>query len=493
VGRIALGALALAWLLGGGPSGPGPVWAGGEAPTGFAPASAPEPARTSAAPPREAGPFRAPELVQPSLLDPSIRTDVRYATPKNVIGRALYPEARVYLQRPAAEALVRVHRALAAQGLGVLVFDGYRPWSVTKAIWDGTAPDTREFVADPAKGSKHNRGCAVDLSLYDLKTGREIPMPSAYDEFTQRAYVTYAGGSAQARKNRDLLRDAMEREGFFAFAREWWHFDYKDWRDYPILDVAFSAIVTEAAHPHPADFTTARIVDLTWTFDASTLYWPTSPSTFKLDALSFGETPGGWFYAANTFCAPEHGGTHLDAPVHFAREGWTADHLPVERLLAPVYVLDIAERASADPDATLEAADIRRWETSHGRIPDGSIVLLRTGWGSRYPDRKKYFGDDTPGDASRLHFPSFGKEAAEILVRDRKVLALGVDTPSIDNGSSKTFEVHRVAAAANVFGLENLAHLEEVPEAGAWILIAPMKIGGGSGGPLRAIAVIPAP
>lgn len=490
--RIALRALALAWLMCGHPCDPSLARAI-EALPAAAPASAPAVAPASAGPPREAGLFRTPELVEPSKLDPSIRIDVRYATPKNVTGRALYPQARVFLQRPAAEALVRVHRALATQGLGVLVFDGYRPWSITQSLWDATAPEKREFVADPSKGSKHNRGCAVDLSLYDLKTGREIAMPSPYDDFTERSYVTYVGGPAPARKNRDLLREAMEREEFFAFAREWWHFDYKDWREYPILDVAFSEIVTEAAHPRPADFTTARVVDLTWTFDASTLYWPTSPSTFKLDALSFGETPGGWFYAANTFCAPEHGGTHLDAPIHFAREGWTADHLPVERLLAPAYVLDISAKATADPDATLEADDVRRWEASHGRIPPGSIVLLRTGWGSRYPDRKTYFGDDTAGDASRLHFPSFGKEAAEILVRERRVFALGVDTPSIDNGPSKTFEVHRVAAAANVFGLENLAHLSEVPEEGAWILVAPMKIGAGSGGPVRALAVVPAP
>ena len=453
------------------------------------------PSGTAAAvgPPREEGPFRAAELVELVKLDPSIRTDVRYATPKNFTGRVLYQQARVFLQRPAAEALVRVHRALAGKGLGLLVFDGYRPWSITRAMWDATAPAKRAFVANPANGSKHNRGCAVDLSLFDLKTGREVPMPSPYDDFSERAYATYGGGPEEARKNRDLLRDAMERQGFFAFPQEWWHFDYKDWRDYPILNVAFSEIVPEAAHPRPADFATARVVDLTYTFDATTLYWPTSPTTFKLESLSFGDTPGGWFYAANTFCAPEHGGTHLDAPIHFAREGWTADQLPVDRLLVPAYVLDFVAQASANHDATLGAEDVRRWESSHGQIPAGSMVLLRTGWGSRYPDRKKYFGDDTPGDATHLHFPSFGKDAAELLVRERKVFGLGVDTPSIDNGPSKTFEVHRIATAVNVFGLENLANLSEVPEEGAWILIAPMKIGGGSGGPVRAFAVIPAP
>src|SRR5262249_55304525 len=191
------------------------------------------------------------------------------------------------------------------------------------------------------------------------------------------------------------------------------------------LDVAFSEIVPEAARPRPADFTTARVVDLTWTFDASTLYWPTSPTTFKLDSLSFGETPGGWFYAANTFCAPEHGGTHLDAPIHFPRDARRAAGPPVDPLLVPAYVADIGAKAAADPDVTLGAEDIRRWESSHGRIPAGSIVLLRTGWGRRYPDRKKYFGDDTPGDATHLHFPSFGKDAAEFLVRERRIFGLG--------------------------------------------------------------------
>ena len=444
-------------------------------------------------PPREDGPFRPTELVEILELDPSIQIDVRYATSRNFVGRALYPDARVFLQRPAAEALVRVHRALGEKGHGLRVYDGYRPWSITRAMWESVPHAKRRFVADPSKGSKHNRGCALDVTLFDRKTGQEVAMPSAYDDFSNRAYATYEGGSADTRRRRDLLREAMEREGFFVFPSEWWHFDYKDWRAYPILDVAIAEISKEAARPRPVDFATARVVDLTWSFDAATLYWPTSPSTFQLERLSYDETPGGWFYAANSFCAPEHGGTHLDAPIHFARGTWTADQIPSERLALPAYVIDITENATADPDAVLDAADVRRWESVHGRIPAGSIVLLRTGWGRRYPDRKRYFGDDTPGDASKLHFPSFGKGAAELLVRDRHVFGLGVDTPSIDNGRSKDFIVHRVSAEANVFGLENLAHLEDVPVEGAWIVIAPMKIAGGSGGPLRALAIIPSP
>lgn len=194
------------------------------------------------APPAGPAASRAPDLVELTSLDPTIKLDIRYATPHNLAGRPVYDEPRAYLQRPAAEALVRAHRALKADGYGVLVFDGYRPWRVTKLFWDVTPPEKREFVADPAQGSKHNRGCAVDLSLYDLKTGREVEMPSAYDEMSPRAYPDYAAGSPDARARRDLLRRAMEREGFTVEPNEWWHFNYKDWQQYPILDIPFGEI-----------------------------------------------------------------------------------------------------------------------------------------------------------------------------------------------------------------------------------------------------------
>jgi zinc D-Ala-D-Ala dipeptidase len=193
-------------------------------------------------PPKEAGPFRTPDLVELTTLDPGIRLDIRYATPNNLAGRPVYSEARAFLQRPAAGALLRAHRALKPQGYGLLVFDGYRPWRVTKLFWDVTPPDKHEFVADPAKGSKHNRGCAVDLSMYDLKTGREVEMPSVYDEMSPRAYPDYTGGSDDARKRRDILRAAMEHEGFIVEPNEWWHFNYKDWQAYPILDIPFSEV-----------------------------------------------------------------------------------------------------------------------------------------------------------------------------------------------------------------------------------------------------------
>lgn len=195
-------------------------------------------------PPREAGPVREPDLVELTKLDATVKLDIRYATANNLAGRAVYPEARAFLQRPAAEALVRAHQALRAQGFGLLVFDGYRPWRVTKLFWDVTAPDKREFVADPAKGSKHNRGCAVDLSLFALDSGREAEMPSAYDEMSSRAHPDYAGGLAEARARRDALRAAMEQQGFTVEPNEWWHFNYRDWAMYPILDLAFSEIKT---------------------------------------------------------------------------------------------------------------------------------------------------------------------------------------------------------------------------------------------------------
>jgi len=194
-----------------------------------------------AGPPKETGKFREPDLVETTSLDPTIRLDIRYATPENFTGRAVYDAARAFLQRPAAEALLRVNRALKEKGYGLLVFDGYRPWRVTKLFWDITSPEKRErgFVADPAKGSKHNRGAAVDLSLYDLSTGREAEMPSPYDEFSERADPDYTGGTAEQRARRDLLRAEMEKEGFTVDPGEWWHFNFRDWQEYPILDIPF--------------------------------------------------------------------------------------------------------------------------------------------------------------------------------------------------------------------------------------------------------------
>ncbi|WP_231737908.1 M15 family metallopeptidase [Terracidiphilus gabretensis] len=190
-------------------------------------------------PPHEEGSFRKPDLVELVKLDPTIKLDIRYATTNNFLGTPVYTQARAFLQRPAAEALVRAHRELKSRGYGLIIHDGYRPWYVTKIFWDATPDDKKIFVADPAKGSVHNRGCAVDLSLYDLATGKEVKMPSGYDEMTERAYADYAGGTEGERALRELLRQAMEAQGFAVIPKEWWHFDYKDWKQYPILNVRF--------------------------------------------------------------------------------------------------------------------------------------------------------------------------------------------------------------------------------------------------------------
>jgi kynurenine formamidase len=239
------------------------------------------------------------------------------------------------------------------------------------------------------------------------------------------------------------------------------------------------------------DLARSTIVDLTHPLNAQTLYWPTAPSRFKLEQLAFGPTPGGWFYSAYAFSAPEHGGTHLDAPRHFAEHGATTDKVPLERLVAPAVVIDVAAKAASDPDYRLTVADVDAFERRHGRIARGTIVLLRTGWSARWPEAKAYLGDDTPGDASKLRFPSFGAEAATFLIRDRHVGAIGVDVASIDYGRSTDFRVHQIAAAADVPGLENLTNLGQLPPVGALVIALPMKIEGGSGGPVRAIALVP--
>jgi len=192
-----------------------------------------------AQPPPEQGTFLKPDLVELVNLEATIKLDIRYATTNNFLSTPVYTQARAFLQRPAAEALLRAHRELKAQGYGLIIHDGYRPWYVTKIFWDATPNDKKIFVADPAAGSKHNRGCAVDLSLYDLKTGKEVKMPSGYDEMTDRAFADYAGGTADERARRALLRQAMEKQDFKVNPKEWWHFDYKDWNQYPILNVKF--------------------------------------------------------------------------------------------------------------------------------------------------------------------------------------------------------------------------------------------------------------
>jgi kynurenine formamidase len=261
-------------------------------------------------------------------------------------------------------------------------------------------------------------------------------------------------------------------------------------RRFTLLALLALCACTSAQRPL-VDLDHSELIDLTWAFDEHTLYWPTSPSSFALKELAHGPTPGGWFYSANEISSPEHGGTHLDAPIHFAEHGKTADAIPLRQLIAPAVVIDVTQQANADSDYRLTAEDVHAWESRHGRIATGTIVLLRTGWGSRYPNRKQYFGDDTPGAVDKLHFPSYGEAAARLLVTDRHVAAIGVDTASIDYGQSTNFIVHQIANGADVPGFENIAHLDQVPERGATIIALPMKIANGSGGPLRIVAMVP--
>ncbi|HXR39460.1 MAG TPA: M15 family metallopeptidase [Terracidiphilus sp.] len=193
-------------------------------------------------PPAEPGNFRKPNLVELNKLDPTIKLDVRYATSRNFLGSPLYLEPRAYMQRPAAEAVVRASQRLRQLGYGLLIHDSYRPWYVTKMFWEGTPPEKRIFVANPAKGSRHNRGCAVDLTLYNLKTGEPIRMTGGYDEMSERSYPFYPGGTSRERWHRDLLRHVMEADGFTVNESEWWHFDYKDWNEYPILNLTFEQL-----------------------------------------------------------------------------------------------------------------------------------------------------------------------------------------------------------------------------------------------------------
>ena len=193
-------------------------------------------------PPAESGAFLAPDLVEPTKLDATIRLDIRYATTNNFLGSVVYTTARAFLERPAALALVRAARVLRPLGLGILIHDAYRPWYVTKVFWDATPPESRWLVADPARGSKHNRGAAVDLTLYDLATGVPVEMPSTYDEATPRALSDYPGGTSRQRWHRALLRRVLEAQGFTVNPSEWWHFDFRDWQRYQILNIPFEDV-----------------------------------------------------------------------------------------------------------------------------------------------------------------------------------------------------------------------------------------------------------
>jgi kynurenine formamidase len=234
----------------------------------------------------------------------------------------------------------------------------------------------------------------------------------------------------------------------------------------------------------------ARLVDLTHPFDETTLYWPTSPSGFQHEQLHHGKTEGGYFYSSYEFCAPEHGGTHLDAPIHFAEGRSTADAIALERLIGPAVVIDFTGPPATSPDALLGKAEVLAFEEQHGAIAPGTIVLVRTDWAERWPDRRRYLGDDKAGDASNLHFPGIGEDAARLFA-ERKIAAVGIDTASIDHGPSKTFIAHQVLMGADIPAFENVTSMKGLPARGAFVIALPMKIGKGSGGPLRIVAVVP--
>ena len=233
------------------------------------------------------------------------------------------------------------------------------------------------------------------------------------------------------------------------------------------------------------------MVDLSHAYGGDTLYWPTDTTGFRLETLAEGPAPGGYFYAAREFTTAEHGGTHLDAPSHFAEGGDDAASVSLDRLVLPGIVIDVAEAAAADPDYQVTPEDVLAWEAEHGPVPAGSAVLIRTGWAARWPEALAYLGDDTPGETANLHFPGIGADATRLLVEDRGAGLLGIDTASIDHGPSTDFIAHQIGAAAGVPNLENLADLSGLPPTGFLLVALPMKIENGTGAPVRAVAFVP--
>lgn len=232
-------------------------------------------------------------------------------------------------------------------------------------------------------------------------------------------------------------------------------------------------------------------VDLSYAFDSTTIYWPTA-EPFRLEVVSAQRTPAGYYYAANNLALAEHGGTHLDAPVHFAEGRHTTDQIPLGQLMGPAVVVDVSRAAADTADFRVSREMLTAWERVNGPVPPGAVVLVRTGWGSRWPDRARYLGTARTGAAAvaELHFPGIDSAAARWLV-ERRVDAVGIDTPSIDYGQSTTFDTHQILFAADIPAFENVAHLDRLPAAGAYVIALPMKIAGGSGGPLRIVALLP--
>jgi len=260
----------------------------------------------------------------------------------------------------------------------------------------------------------------------------------------------------------------------------------------PALPLALLSFVALACRASATRLDGLRVIDLSYAFDEDTIYWPTAEG-FHLRVDSKGITPGGFYYEANSISAAEHGGTHLDAPVHFAEGARTVDAIPLEQLIGPGVVVDVRAACQVDRDHEITVMELVDWERAHGRIPRGAIVLLRTGFGSYWPDRTRYLGTDERGAeaVAKLRFPGLHPAAARWLVEERAIGAVGLDTASIDHGSSKTFESHQVLSKANVPALENVAALERLPATGFEVVALPMKIRDGSGGPVRIAALLP--
>lgn len=234
--------------------------------------------------------------------------------------------------------------------------------------------------------------------------------------------------------------------------------------------------------------TQEKIIDLTWPFNEQTIYWPTNKG-FELTKVFWGYTEKGYFYSGNTFCAPEHGGTHLDAPIHFAKEKWTVEQIPITHLVGLASVIDLRKKIGENADYLISKEDILEWEKSNGSLGSRHIVLFNTGWSRFWGNKKKYLGSDEFGDVDHLHFPGLSEEAAHYLAL-KKVIGVGLDTPSLDYGQSKDFIAHRILLKENIYGLENVAHLDQLPPTGARLYVAPMKIEKGTGAPVRIYAVI---
>lgn len=251
--------------------------------------------------------------------------------------------------------------------------------------------------------------------------------------------------------------------------------------------VIVSAILANAAVGQSIN--RSKLIDLTYSFNNKTLYWPNAKG-FRHQKDVWNVTPRGYWYAAGEFASAEHGGTHLDSPIHFAQGMATLDKIPVQKLVAPAVVVDVTASAAKNRDYLATSQDLLAWEKKNGVIPANCVVVLRTGWGKYWPDRKQYMGSDVPGDIDHLHFPGIAKDAAELLVR-RKIDGVGIDTASMDFGPSKDFIVHQVLNKAGIYGLENIANTEKLPVKGVTLIALPIKIEDGSGGPARIIAILP--